>query len=138
MQYSKLATLGLVCLAFGSLAACGDKASFATQEQARQTVLENAEYNARVYRDANAPSLKIKMRGDSTVSASCVTGDGWATIDLLDPTTLQPAQRIKCSTVSGTIGCMLESDFKERSDYARQDGSCNREIPFPLPKIVKD
>ena len=119
------------------LAACsGEKASFETQEQARQTVMENAEFNARVYRDANTPLLKIKMRGDSTISPACITGDGWATIDLVNDsgTTLS---KLKCSTVSGTIGCMTETDFKERADYAKQDGTCNKEIPFPLPKIVK-
>lgn len=120
------------------LMACGqEKASFETQEQARQQVLENAEFNAKVYRDANAPTAKIKMRGDSTISATCITGDGWVTVDLLSPTTMQPYQTVKCSSVSGTIGCMTVEDFQARSDYAKQDGSCNRELPFPLPKIVK-
>lgn len=120
------------------ISACGkEKASFETQEQARQQVLENAEYNAKVYRDANAPSAKIKMRGDSTISATCITGDGWVTVDLLHPQSLTLYQTLKCSSVSGTIGCMTKKDFQARSDYAKQDGSCNGELPFPLPKIVK-
>jgi hypothetical protein len=120
------------------LIACGEeKASFATQEQARQQVLENAEFNAKVYRDANAPQAKIKMRGDSTISSTCITGDGWVTVDLLNATSMQPYQTLKCSSVSGTIGCMTQDDFQARKDYAAQDGTCNHELPFPLPKIVK-
>lgn len=118
--------------------ACGQKkASFETQEQARQQVLENAEFNAKVYRDANLPQAKIKMRGDSTISATCITGDGWVTVELLHPNSMQSVQTLKCSSVSGTIGCMTVGDFQARSDYAKQDGTCNRELPFPLPKIVK-
>lgn len=120
------------------LMACGqEKASFETQEQARQQVLENAEFNAKVYRDANQPTAKIKMRGDSTISATCITGDGWVTVELLSPNSMQSVQTLKCSSVSGTIGCMTVEDFQARSDYAKQDGTCNRELPFPLPKIVK-
>lgn len=120
------------------LVACGqEKASFETQEQARQQVLENAEFNAKVYRDANLPQAKIKMRGDSTISATCITGDGWVTVELLHPNSMQSVQTLKCSSVSGTIGCMTVEDFQARSDYAKQDGTCNRELPFPLPKIVK-
>ncbi len=118
--------------------ACGqEKASFETQEQARQQVLENAEFNAKVYRDASLPQAKIKMRGDSTISATCITGDGWVTVELLHPNSMQSVQTLKCSSVSGTIGCMTVDDFQARSDYAKQDGTCNRELPFPLPKIVK-
>lgn len=117
------------------LAGCGpEKASFETQEQARQQVLENATYNAKAWRDANAPSAKVMMRGDSTVSPTCITGDGWVTVDL---TEIKPAIQLKCSSVSGTIGCMKVDDFKARPDYANQDGNCNRDLPFPLPKILK-
>jgi hypothetical protein len=130
--------IGSLMVASAVLLGCGqEKASFETQEQARQQVLENAEYNAKVYRDATAPTAKIKMRGDSTISSTCIVGDGWVTVDLLYPQTLQVYQTLKCSSVSGTIGCMTKEDFQARSDYARQDGSCNRELPFPLPKIVK-
>jgi hypothetical protein len=130
--------IGSFILASALLIGCGqEKASFETQEQARQQVLENAEFNAKVYRDSLAPKARIKMRGDSTISATCIVGDGWVTVDLLYPETAQVYQTLKCSSVSGTIGCMTKEDFQERADYAKQDGSCNRDLPFPLPKIVK-
>lgn len=120
------------------LVACGqEKASFETQEQARSQVLENAEFNAKVYRDAYRPKSRIKMRGDSTISETCITGDGWVTVDLLFPESAAVQETLKCSSVSGTIGCMSKDDFQARADYAKQDGTCNRSLPFPLPKIVK-
>jgi hypothetical protein len=120
------------------LAGCSkQEASFETQEMARAQVLENAEYNARTFRAAsNQPDVNIIMRGDSTVSPKCITGDGWASIDLVTKDG-RPVAKLKCSTVSGTIGCMPESDFKARPQYANQDGVCNTSLPFPLPKIVK-
>jgi hypothetical protein len=121
-----------------ALTGCGaQEASFETQEMARAQVLENAEYNARTYRaKVNQPDVNIIMRGDSTVSPKCITGDGWASIDLVTKDGL-PVTKLKCSTVSGTIGCMPEADFKARPQYANQDGVCNTSLPFPLPKIVK-
>lgn len=120
------------------LTACGpEKASFETQEQARRSAIENAEFNAKVFRDANAPQLKVRMRGDSSISPTCITGDGWASVDLIRDGSLAAVVELKCSTVSDTIGCMTKNDFQQRADYAKQDGTCNRELPFPLPKIVK-
>lgn len=77
------------------------------------------------------------MRGDSTISASCAQGDGWATVDL-ESEKESPSQNIqlKCSTVSGAIGCLKKEDFQERS-YAKQEGRCNTDLPMPLPKITK-
>jgi hypothetical protein len=120
------------------LAGCGAKeASFETQEQARAQVLENAEYNARTYRaKTDQPDVSILMRGDSTVGPKCITGDGWASIELVSKDGRNVA-KLKCSTVSGTIGCMTEADFKARPQYANQDGQCNTNLPFPLPKIAK-
>lgn len=116
-----------------ALVGCGaEKASFETQEQARQQVLENATFNAKAWRDANAPDAKIMMRGDSTISPACITGDGWVTVDLMGA-----GVQLKCSSVSGTIGCMKVADFKARPDYSNQDGNCNKDLPFPLPKILK-
>jgi len=127
--------LSFLFLAVSLLAACGnDEVSFNTQEQARAQAIENAEYNARNWRDTNAPDAKIIMRGDSTISSSCASGDGWATVDLKLPN--GSMSQLKCSTVSGTIGCLPKEDFQSRS-YAKQDGRCNSELPFPLPKIVK-
>lgn len=121
-----------------SLSGCGEKpASFDTQEQARQQVLDNSEFNAKAYRNATAPEATIKMRGDSTVGPKCITGDGWASVDLINKDTSVVIGKLKCSSVSATIGCMTETDFKARPAYASQDGVCNKELPFPLPKIAK-
>jgi len=45
--------------------------------------------------------------------------------------------KLKCSTVSAGLGCMTEDDFKKRANYANQEGRCNADIPFPLPKLAK-
>ena len=113
---------------------CSDEVSFSTQEQSRAQAIENAEYNARLWRDKNAQDLKIMMRGDSTISPSCAQGDGWATVDLTNGKNTEAKVELKCSTVSGTIGCLKKTDFQQR-DY--QDGNCDKSLPVPLPKIVK-
>lgn len=119
-----------------TLYGCGeDKVSFTTQEQSRMQVLENVEYNAKRWRDDNKPSAKVIVRGDSSISSTCASGDGWASVDL--ETEGGGKLQLKCSTVSGTIGCMTKSDFQARKQYASQEGRCNTELPFPLPKIVK-
>jgi len=136
---SKFKTVGLlatIALTATALYGCGDdKVSFSTQEQSRMQVLENVEYNAKRWRDDNKPSAKVIVRGDSSISSSCASGDGWASVDL----ELEGGGKLqlKCSTVSGTIGCMTKSDFQARKQYASQEGTCNNELPFPLPKIVK-
>ena len=130
--------LALVIVAFVGvgLTACGsDTVSFATQEQARMQVNENAAYNATNWRNENAPKHKILMRGDSTIGEKCATGDGWVTVDLKSPTNSADLITLKCSSVSGSIGCLVLEDFQERKEYFKQDGRCNHELPFPLPKI---
>jgi len=126
--------LAFACLTVG---ACQDnRASWDTTESARQQAQDNAEFNAQIFRNANFPDLSILMRGDSTIDRSCPQGDGWASIDLVAKGD-GVKTKIKCSTVSASIGCMTEEDFKARKQYASQDNHCNPEIPFPLPKIVK-
>ena len=119
------------------LACTKEKASFETVEQARMQARENAEYIAQNYRAKNPvfADLDIYSRGDSTINAKCPQGDGWASIDLRDKNGMTK-EKLKCSTVSISIGCLTEKDFKSKS-YATEDGKCNPEIPHPLPKIVK-
>jgi len=128
----------IVMLPMTLLIGCGsEEVSFSTQEDSRRQAIENAEYNARNWRDSNSPELKILMRGDSTISASCAQGDGWATVDLEnEKESLGQKIQFKCSTVSGTIGCLKKEGFQERS-YAKQEGRCNTDLPMPLPKITK-
>ena len=46
--------------------------------------------------------------------------------------------KIKCSTVSGALGCFSEEDFAKKQ-YAQDEGHCQplEKVPFPLPKIAK-
>lgn len=127
-------------LVYASLAIVGctlQKASFDTVEDSRRLARENSQYVAVDFRRQNTTyaQLDIYMRGDSTISSSCPQGDGWASVDLRtkDGATVT---KLKCSTVSASIGCLEESDFKTKS-YAQQEGNCSSEIPFPLPKLVK-
>ena len=42
--------------------------------------------------------------------------------------------KIKCSTVSGALGCFSEEDFAKKQ-YAQDEGHCQplEKVPFPLP-----
>lgn len=125
----------LFMLAFlGSCTCEGQKASWETQEDARRQAIENSTFVAQRWRTANASNARLIARGDSTINAKCPQGDGWATIDLENDN--GAVIKLKCSTVSETMGCLTEDDFKTKT-YAQQEGRCNDEIPFPLPKIVK-
>ena len=122
------------------LAACSkDEVSFDTLETARKQARENAEYNARKWRadtkvhaDAN-----IVSRGDSTQAPACPQGDGWASMDLTNQNG-QVLAKLKCSTVSDSVGCREEKDFKS-SPYANEDNTCQplTKVPHPIPKIAK-
>lgn len=124
----------------GVFAGCGSKdVSFDTLETARKQAKENAEFNARKWRadtklhaDANLIS-----RGDSSQAPACPQGDGWATIDLVNANG-QTLTKLKCSTVSDSVGCREERDFKS-SPFANEDGQCQAttKVPHPLPKIAK-
>lgn len=129
-------------LAAASLtSACGEKdVSFDTLELARATAKANAEYNAQSFR-ASSPTYAnyaLESQGDSTQTPNCPQGDGWASARLVNKD--NPAQKvaIKCSTVSGSVGCLLAADFTTKP-YASDDGRCQptTKVPFPLPKIAK-
>ena len=120
------------------ITACGDEVSWGTQESNRAMAIENAKYNMKSF-TSNSPeysSWGIDMAGDSTIGPKCAQGDGWASLKLVNKLNPKHKIKVKCSTVSGTIGCMLQKDFDTKS-YARQDGSCNHDIPKILPKILK-
>ena len=114
-----------------------EKLSFDSVESGRKQANDNSMFNAQAYR-SNHPeysAYSLDMRGDSTQSAECGQGDGWASIGLYK---IQDDQKIvvplKCSTISASIGCRTDADFKS-SPYASQDGKCNADLPFPVPKI---
>lgn len=131
------ATLTIAAVAALVLAACGDDGvSFETLETQRAVANANSRYNAQAWRAENGhEKLGILTRGDSTQQAKCPQGDGWASVDLTDPSTKQPVIKLKCSTVSANIGCIRDEDFKARAVLAKQENSCNAEIPSNLKKV---
>jgi hypothetical protein len=123
-----------------TLSAClPQKASFASLEEARGTARENALFNAQRYRQENIlfKGWDIIARGDSTQSPECPQGDGWATMEFVSPERTRLV-KVKCSTVSGNVGCLDDADFKTKP-YASEDGHCQdtNKVPYPLPKIAK-
>jgi hypothetical protein len=136
----KLTTI-IAAVSASVLAACGpDKVSFDTLETARTQAKSNAEYNAQVYRSA-APqyaNFGIIVQGDSSQTPECPQGDGWASGNLIDKA--DPANKValKCSTVSGAVGCLTQAEFQTKP-YAADDGHCQGtdKVPFPVPKVAK-
>ncbi len=98
----------------------------------------NAVENAQTFRatDPRFTDLEIIARGDSTQSESCPQGDGWASIDF-NRKGSQGFLKVKCSTVSRSLGCMTDADFKGREQYAKQENKCNASLPFPIPKLTQ-
>ena len=136
MKSTKL--LAAIAIAL-TLTACGpDKVSFDTLESARTQGKANAEFNATVYRAANKFDANIIAQTDSTMTPECPQGDGWASVKLIDNTNPARQVALKCSTISGSVGCMPDADFKTKA-YAGDDGRCQAtdKVPFPLPKIAK-
>lgn len=132
-------SLTLAAIVATMLAACGpDKVSFDTLETARTQSKANAEFNASVYRAANKYDANIIAMTDSTMTPECPQGDGWASVKLVDNTNPSRQVGLKCSTVSGSVGCMTDADFKTKA-YAGDDGRCQPtdKVPFPIPKIAK-
>ncbi len=124
-----------------ALTGCGkENVSFDTLETARKQAKENAEFNARFWRSQTPAytSLSLISRGDSSQTPDCPQGDGWASIDLVDPENPKRKIAIKCNTVSDSVGCRESDDFKG-SPFANEDGRCQsvEKVPHPLPKIAK-
>lgn len=133
-----MGTVLMVGILFALFACSPNKVSFDTAEDARKQVRENVTSLAQEYRASQAlTDYTLNVRGDSTISLECPQGDGWASIDL-ENRNANPkiVIKLKCSTVSAGIGCMTDEDFKGKT-YAKEEGRCNTDIPFPLPKIGK-
>lgn len=128
-----LKLLGIFILAIVITGCDNNIYSFETVEAQRHTAIDNSGFNAQIYRNAYYPQLLIKARGDSTISEKCAQGDGWATIDLLEPKTGVLQVELKCSTYSDAIACLSTPDFQKR--YT--DGKCDDTIPVPIPHVVK-
>lgn len=139
----KFAKIALVVSAAIALTACGpDKVSFNTLEDARAQAITNANFNAAMYRAENPRfdnSFKIVGHGDSSQTNVCPQGDGWATLSIMKVDGKSVEKYVlKCSTVSASLGCYLDSDFVKKN-FAKDEGSCQNldKVPFPLPKIAK-
>lgn len=136
----KLFFFALIALV-STLAACGkDKVSFDTLETARTQGKANAEFNAQVYRAANVQyaNTSIVAQTDSTMTPECPQGDGWGSVKLVSKDNPAIAIPLKCSTISGAVGCLTDKDFQTKA-YAGDDGRCQPvdKVPFPLPKVAK-
>jgi len=124
-----------------TLAACGpQKVSFDTLETARTQGKANAEFNAQMFRSGNPAfaNAAIVAQTDSSMTPECPQGDGWASVKMIAKENPGVQVGLKCSTVSGSVGCMTDSDFDKKS-YASDDGRCQPtdKVPFPIPKIAK-
>jgi hypothetical protein len=122
------------------LTACNEKVSFDTLETARTQGKANAEYNAQAYRAANIQysNTAIVAQTDSTMTPDCPQGDGWGSVKLVSKENPAIQIGLKCSTISGAVGCLLDKDFQSKS-YSGDDGRCQSvdKVPFPIPKIAK-
>ena len=132
-------TLAIIAAAI-ALAACGNtEVSFASLEEAKGTARENALWNAQRYRQENVllKGWDIVGRGDSAQDNACPQGDGWATMDFVNPEKTRVV-KTKCSTVSANTSCLEDADFKTKP-FAADDGHCQptNKVPYPLPKIAK-
>lgn len=132
----KKSLIGCAILAL-TLAGCGqEKVSFDTLELQRSIANDNSRFNATKWRAENGfADTGVLARGDSTQQAACPQGDGWASVDLVNSQTKATVVKLKCSTVSGNLGCYKDEDFKGRSQLASQENKCNAEIPKALKKI---
>jgi hypothetical protein len=132
-------TIAIIAAAFVLTACKGDEVSFASLEEAKGTARENAMWNAQRYRQENVlfKGWDIVGRGDSSQDNACPQGDGWATMDFVDPSKTRLV-KVKCSTVSANTSCLEDADFKTKP-FASDDGHCQptNKVPYPLPKIAK-
>lgn len=116
---------------------CGNEiASHDATETARSVASDNAIFSAQKYRASAHADWSIVPRGDSTQSRECPQGDGWASVDLMSPDKAKTI-KLKCSTYSAGIGCLTADDFNARAQLSAQEGNCNAEVPYPLPKVAR-
>lgn len=124
------------------ITACGDKAVSSDRlEEARQTAKANSEYNAALYKAANprfTSDYSIVGRSDTSQTADCPQGDGWASLSIMKVEgKVVDKTPLRCSTYSESVGCYREEDFAKDKTLVSEDGSCRKEVPYPLPVLKK-
>ena len=138
----KKTTLIAALIAAALLTACGKETVSADRlEEARQTAKANAEFNASMYKASNprfTADFSIVGRSDTTQTADCPQGDGWASMSIMKVEgKLVDKTALRCSTYSSSVGCYREEDFVKDKQLVSEDGSCRKEVPYPLPILKK-
>lgn len=146
-SYFYLVTLLLtVAVSFGLSACSKNEVSNTTLEDARAQSLQNGVTVAKAYIRENPRLAGYDVVGhaDEHQTADCPQGSGWAYLSamktdetLLDARGKPTVDKVKlvCSTVSASLGCYREVDFKG-TKFSESAGQCDRKLPFPLPKVI--
>ncbi len=133
MKHSIYILLVAICCMF---VGCDDKkVSDQKADEIAVIAKDNSVRNAKLYiaLDPRVSTWGVIPNGDSSITAACPTGDGWATITLVAPDNVQ-TRKLKCSTNSIAKGCLLEEEFKKKTEFS--DGSCNSKMP-EIRKLVE-
>lgn len=124
-----------------SLTACNEPATADRLEEAHSTAKANAEYNAALYKAANprfTADFNIIGRSDTTQTSQCPQGDGWASLSIMKVEgKIVDKTSLRCSTYSTSVGCYREEDFVKDKQLATEDGTCRKEVPYPIPVLKK-
>jgi len=134
-KYGVIGLFTVIAISIATVGCGGDEVSMATAEEQRTVARENSKLVAKMFISENPMynSFKVIPNGDSTITRQCPQGDGWASLKLINED--NQTIGIKCSTYSIGIGCMTSAEFSKKA-YAQQDGTCNKDIAYPLPKIA--
>jgi hypothetical protein len=118
--------LTTAALAVLKLAACKEDVPQAVVDQTMMISQANAEKNAVTFKNKRYPTAaRVLIDSDSSITAQCRFGDGWASgkLEMPDGTNVS----IKCQTNGtgkGFSGCLTKDDFLTK-DYANEEGHCN-------------
>lgn len=124
--------------------AAARRATFEFLAEERQAVKNNVTKSAASYRADNPrlDGMDMVAHTDSTISAECPQGDGWASVSFLerDPNIKNRKQAVEkvevyCSTVDEAIGCFTKEVFQNKAVYAKQNDHCDVSLPSPLPRF---
>lgn len=142
---SRIMLIAVAFMAAVSLSACSNKeVSNTTLEDARSQSLQNGVTVAKAYIRENPRLAGFDVVGhsDEHQTAQCPQGSGWAYLSALRTINDENGKLLKvdkvklvCSTVSASVGCYREEDFKATA-FSERAGKCDTKLTFPLPKVV--